>query len=361
MEVLFGLPILGFVFQFLAYLVDAIFTTNLTAQTLQLATPIALGALCGVMNERSGIVNIGIEGMMLTAAFVGFMAAMVVHEAMPADRGAFLGATPALIIGVLAAIGAGMLVSLLHAWLSISVRADQIISGTVINITALGLTGYLNRLIKPGGSAGTFDTLQLPAELYDLPLIGWILRMFLSSGPITTSVIIFVIVLQIMLFRSRWGLRTRAVGEHPRAADTVGIDVIRVRYRNVILGGVFAGLAGAWLTLEFNASFQNGMSANRGFIALAAVIFGRWTPIGAFGGALLFMVSEALGIAIRSNPPPGDLGVFLSGIQASYPSLYNNFFGALPYLLTLIVLAGVVGRSIPPAAVGQPYTKEGAT
>ena len=156
--------------------------------------------------------------------------------------------------------------------------------------------------------------------------------MFFTSGPITTSVIFLVIVLQIMLFRSRWGLRTRAVGEHPRAADTVGIDVIRVRYRNVILGGIFAGLAGAWLTLEFNASFQNGMTANRGFIALAAVIFGRWTPIGAFGGALLFMVWEALGIAIRSNPPPGDLGVFLSGIQASYPSLYNNFFGvaALP-------------------------------
>jgi ABC-type uncharacterized transport system permease subunit len=360
MDILFGIPVLGFVFQFLAYLIDAIFTTNLPAQTLQLATPIALGALCGIMNERSGIVNIGIEGMMLTAAFVGFMAAMVVHEAMPADRGPFFGATPALIVGVLAAIGAGMLVSLLHAWLSISVRADQIISGTVINITALGLTGYLNRLIKPGGSAGTFDTIQLPPELYDLPLVGWILRMFLSSGPITTSVIIFVIVLQIMLFRSRWGLRTRAVGEHPKAADTVGIDVIRVRYRNVILGGVFAGLAGAWLTLEFNASFQNGMSANRGFIALAAVIFGRWTPIGAFGGALLFMVSEALGIAIRSNPPPGDLGVFLSGIQASNPSIYNNFFGALPYLLTLIVLAGVVGRSIPPAAVGRPYVKEGA-
>jgi ABC-type uncharacterized transport system permease subunit len=361
MDALFGIPVLGFVFQFLAYLIDAIFTTNLPAQTLQLATPIALGALCGIMNERSGIVNIGIEGMMLTAAFVGFMAAMVVHEAMPADRGLFFGATPALIVGVLAAIGAGMLVSLLHAWLSISVRADQIISGTVINITALGLTGYLNRLIKPGGSAGTFDTIQLPAQIYDLPLVGWIFRMFLSSGPITTSVIIFVIVLQIMLFRSRWGLRTRAVGEHPKAADTVGIDVIRVRYRNVVLGGIFAGLAGAWLTLEFNASFQNGMSANRGFIALAAVIFGRWTPIGAFGGALLFMVSEALGIAIRSNPPPGDLGVFLSGIQASYPSIYNNFFGALPYLLTMIVLAGVVGRSIPPAAVGRPYVKEGAS
>jgi ABC-type uncharacterized transport system permease subunit len=361
MDVLFGLPVLGFVFQFLAYLVDAVFTTNLPAQTLQLATPIALGALCGVMNERSGIVNIGIEGMMLTSAFVGFMAAVVVSEAMPATPGPIFGITPALIVGLLAAVGSGMLVSALHAWLSISVRADQIISGTVINITALGLTAYLNRLIRPSGSAGTFDVIRPPDELLNLPIVGWIFRMFLTSGPITTSVIILVVVLQILLFRSRWGLRTRAVGEHPRAADTVGIDVIRVRYRNVILGGVFAGLAGAWLTLEFNASFQNGMTANRGFIALAAVIFGRWTPIGAFGGALLFMVSEALGIAIRSNPPPGDLGIFLSGVQSSFPSIYNNFFGALPYLLTLIVLAGVVGRSIPPAAVGRPYVKEGAS
>ncbi len=361
MDVVFDIPVIGYVLQFLAYLVDAIFTTNLPAQTLQLATPIALGALCGVMNERSGIVNIGIEGMMLTAAFVGFMAAMVLHEAMPSSRDTIFGATPALLVGLLAAIGAGMLVSLLHAWLSISVRADQIISGTVINIIALGLTGYLNRLIKPGGSAGTFATISLPPELVDLPIVGWIFRMFLTSGPITTSVIIFVVLLQILLFRSRWGLRTRAVGEHPRAADTVGIDVIRVRYRNVVLGGIFAGLAGAWLTLEFNASFQNGMSANRGFIALAAVIFGRWTPLGAFGGALLFMFSEALGIAIRSNPPPGDLGVFLSGIQADFPSLYNNTFGALPYLLTIIVLAGVIGRSIAPAAVGRPYVKEGAS
>jgi simple sugar transport system permease protein len=313
------------------------------------------------MNERSGIVNIGIEGMMLTSAFVGFMAAVVVSEAMPATPGPIFGITPALIVGLLAAVGSGMLVSALHAWLSISVRADQIISGTVINITALGLTAYLNRLIRPSGSAGTFDVIRPPEELLNLPIVGWIFRMFLTSGPITTSVIILVVILQILLFRSRWGLRTRAVGEHPRAADTVGIDVIRVRYRNVILGGVFAGLAGAWLTLEFNASFQNGMTANRGFIALAAVIFGRWTPIGAFGGALLFMVSEALGIAIRSNPPPGDLGVFLSGVQSSFPSIYNNFFGALPYLLTLIVLAGVVGRSVPPAAVGRPYVKEGAS
>ena len=362
MEFLFGIPILGFVFQFVAYLIDAIATTNLAPQTLQLATPIALGALCGVMNERSGIVNIGIEGMMLTSAFVGFMAAMIASESgLPNDPGPVFGATPALLIGVVAAILAGMLVSVLHAWLCVSVRADQIISGTVINITALGLTGYLNRLISPSGSAGTFQPFRPPAELVDLPLVGWIFKMFLAVGPISMSVIVFVVILQILLFRSRWGLRTRAVGEHPRAADTVGIDVIALRYRNVILGGIFAGLAGAWLTLEFNASFQNGMTANRGFIALAAVIFGRWTPIGAFGGALLFMFSEALGIAIRTDPPPGELGIFLSGIQADFPSIYNNLFGALPYLLTIIVLAGVVGRSVAPAAVGKPYVKEGAT
>jgi simple sugar transport system permease protein len=361
MDFLFQLPLLGFIFQFIAYLIDAIATTNLAPQTLQLATPIALGALCGVMNERTGVVNIGIEGMMLIAAFAGFMVALLVSEAMgPVEPGPIFGATPALIIGVLAAIAAGMIMSLLHAWLSVSIRANQIISGTVINILALGLTGYINRLVKPTGSAGSFDSFQPPDWLIDLPLVGWIFDMFLSCGPITMSVIVFVVILQVMLFRSRWGLRTRAVGEHPRAADTVGINVFSLRYRNVIIGGIFAGLAGAWLTLEYGSSFQNNMTANRGFIALAAVIFGRWTPLGAFGGALLFMFSEALGIAIRADPPPGDLGVFLSGIQASYPSLYNNFFGAMPYLLTLIVLAGVVGRSIPPAADGQPYEKERA-
>lgn len=362
MEVLYGIPVLGFVIQFIVYLVEAVTTTNLAPITLTLATPIALGALCGVMNERSGIVNIGIEGMMLTSAFVGFMAAMVVHEAMPdTEPSAFFGFTPAILVGLVAAVLAGMLVSALHAWLCITVRADQIISGTVINIIALGLTGYLNRLLRPTGSAGSLDPFRPPPELLDLPLVGWLVRMFLGVGPITMSVIVLVIILQVLLFRSRWGLRTRAVGEHPRAADTVGVNVIALRYRNVILGGIFAGLAGAWLTLEQTASFQNGMTANRGFIALAAVIFGRWTPLGAFGAALLFGASEALGVAIRSNPPPGDMGAFLTSIQVEFPSLYNNFFGALPYLLTLIILAGVVGRSIAPAAVGRPYVKEGAS
>jgi len=361
MDALLDIPVLGFILQFLIYLVNVIVNGHIAPIILGLATPIALGALCGVMNERSGVVNIGIEGMMLFSAYVAFMTALFVHQAFPAKPSPFFGATPALILGVVAAIAAGVLISLLHAWLSISVRADQIISGTIINITALGLTSYLNRLIKPFDSAGTFQSFRPPAGLVNLPGVGWLFEMFTAVGPIAMSVIVIVIIIQILLFRSRWGLRTRAVGEHPKAADTVGINVIRLRYRNVLIGGVFAGLAGAYLTLEATGSFQNNMTAGRGFIALAAMIFGRWTPLGAFGGALLFMGSQAVGVAIRLAPPAGDLGTFLAGIQQAYPSIYNNFFTGLPYLLTIIVLAGVVGRSIPPAADGRPYEKESST
>src|SRR5688572_32483730 len=203
--------------------------------------------------------------------------------------------------------------------LSISVRADQIISGTIINITALGLTSYLNRLIKPFDSAGTFKSFRPPTELVNLPGVGWLFEMFMAVGPIAMSVIVFVIIVQILLFRSRWGLRTRAVGEHPKAADTVGVNVIRLRYRNVLMGGLFAGLAGAYLTLEATGSFQNNMTAGRGFIALAAVIFGRWTPLGAFGAALLFAYSGAFGQAVRIRPPGAEFPD-LSGIMAAIPS-----------------------------------------
>lgn len=361
MEVLLDIPVLGFILQFIGYLGHVIVNGHIAPIILGLATPIALGSLCGIFNERSGIVNIGIEGMMLFSAYVAFMTALYVHQAFPTDPGWIFGATPALIMGVIAAIAAGMLISLLHAWLSISVRADQIISGTIINITALGLTSFLNRLIKPFDSAGTFDSFRPPAWLIELPVVGWLIEMFTAVGPIAMSTIVLVIVIQVLLFRSRWGLRTRAVGEHPKAVDTVGINVIQLRYRNVLLGGIFAGLAGAYLTLEATGSFQNGMTTGRGFIALAAMIFGRWTPLGAFGGALLFMGSQALGVAIRLAPPAGDLGAFLAGLQQSYPSIYNNFFVGLPYLLTIIVLAGVVGRSVPPAADGRPYEKESAT
>jgi simple sugar transport system permease protein len=355
MDIVYGIPIIGVLFQFIGYVIDV--TPGIAPIVLGLAAPIALGALCGVMNERSGIVNIGIEGMMLSGAFAGFLAAGLWHQAFPAEAWGVFGITPALLVGVVVAIGVAMLLSLLHAWLSITVAADQIISGVIINVAALGLTGYLNRLLispNPRLGAGTFATFRLPPEVVDIPVIGWLLEMFLEQGPIAMSVIVFVVVLQVLLFRSRWGLRTRAVGEHPRAAETVGIDVVRLRYRNVIMAGVFAGLAGAYLTLEGTSSFQNNMTAGRGFIALAAVIFGRWTPIGAFAGALLFAYSGAFGQAVRIRPP-GDDYPDLGAIMAAVPS---QVYGALPYIVTIIILAGVVGRSIAPAAVGRPYEKE---
>jgi general nucleoside transport system permease protein len=358
MEAVYGIPVVGVLLQFIGYVIEV--TPGIAPIVLGLAAPIALGALCGVMNERSGIINIGIEGMMLSAAFAGFLAAGLWHQAFPAEAWGPFGVTPALLVGVVTAVVVAMLLSALHAWLSITIEADQIISGVIINVAALGLTGYLNRLLigpNPRLGAGTFATFRLPPEVVDIPVIGWILEMFAEQGPVAMSVIVFVLVMQILLFRSRWGLRTRAVGEHPRAAETVGIDVIRLRYRNVIIAGVFAGLAGAYLTLEGTSSFQNGMTTGRGFIALAAVIFGRWTPIGAFAGALLFAYSGAFGQAVRIRPP-GDEYADLGAIMAAIPS---QVYGALPYIVTIVILAGVVGRSIAPAAVGRPYAKEAQT
>jgi simple sugar transport system permease protein len=314
---------------------------------LALATPLALGALCGVLNERSGVVNIGIEGIMLTSAFTGYLVGFALHDS--------IGSGAAIALGVLAAVVTGALMGLLHAWLSVTVRTDQIIAGTIINIAAFGVTGYFNRLIiSPSGKggAGVITPAALPHALVTVPFIGPILAMFFNQGPIAMSVLFIVIILQVLLFRSRWGLRTRAVGEHPKAADTVGINVFRQRYLNVIAGCALAGLAGAYLTLESTGSFQNGMTGGRGFIALAAMIFGRWTPIGAFGGALLFGTATALGVVVHVRPPSGNLGIVMQGI----PSFW---YAALPYLLTIVILAGVVGRSTPPAADGIPYEKEG--
>jgi len=301
-------------------------------------------------------VNIGIEGMMLASAFVGWFVASVVSQAIPADPSPFLGVTPALLIGLIAAVLCGMAVSAIHAWLSVSLRVDQIISGTIINIVAAGVTGYLDVLFStnPLPTAGKFEAFAPPDWLTTLPVVGWLFKAFLEQGPITLSMIVLVVMLEVLLFRSRWGLRTRAVGEHPKAAETVGIDVIRMRYQNVIMGGVFAGLAGAWFTLDFGNQFTSGMTGGRGFIALAAMIFGRWRPVGAFLAALLFAASSALGIAIRTSPPSGQLGDILTSIP-------EEVFAALPYIVTIIVLAGVVGRSVAPAADGQPYERESAT
>jgi general nucleoside transport system permease protein len=348
------IPVIGFVIQFLGFLIDQL--PVIAHASVAVAIPIGLAALCGVVSERSGVVNIGLEGIMLTAAFIGWsFGAAAVALMGHGDPTPIFGITPPLLVGLVAALLSGMILAALHAWLSISVKADQIISGVIINIAAVGLTGYLNTVISGGSpqGAGGFKPLDVPASVAEIPFIGWLINAIFAQGPIAISAIILVIVVQILLFRTRWGLRTRAVGEHPRAAETVGVNVIRLRYRNVILSGAIAALGGAYLSMELTTSFQAGMSAGRGFIGLAAMIVGRWTPIGAFGAALLFASSTAIGRAITISSPTGNLGQVLQSIP-------SQFYDALPYLVTIIILAGVIGRSVPPAADGQPYEREAA-
>jgi len=351
------IPILGFVIQFLQFLIDQL--PIIAQAAVAISIPILLAALCGVVSERSGVVNIGLEGMMLTAAFVGWGVGAAAVAMLPADLAAIktdvFGITLPLLIGLGAALLSGMILALAHAWVSITVRADQIISGVIINIAAVGLTGYLNTLVSgssPRG-AGSFTPLTVPDNIASIPVIGWIITAIFDQGPIAISAIVLVVVLQILLFRTRWGLRTRAVGEHPRAAETVGINVIRLRYRNVIASGAIAALGGAYLSMELNNSFQTEMTQGRGFIGLAAMIVGRWSPLGAFGAALLFSSAQAISRAITFAAPDNATGDFLKSIP-------QQFWGAMPYIVTIIVLAGVVGRSMPPAADGQPYEREAA-
>jgi simple sugar transport system permease protein len=353
-QFLYSIPVVGFVFEFFGYLIAIL--PVIAPATMKESVPIGFAALCGVMCERSGVVNIGIEGTMLVAAFVGWTAGVYLEPVLGSTIGPVFGVTPTLLVALVLAVLAGVLVSFAHAWLSISVKADQIISGTIINIAAFGITGYLISLLSTSSpeGAGQFRPWNPPDALSNLPGVGWLFDTIFAQGPLTIGLIVIAIAFQIALFRTRWGLRSRAVGEHPRAAETVGIDVIRLRYRNVMLGGALAGLGGAFLSMEGTASFQPGMTVGKGFIGLAAMIVGRWTPLGAFGAALLFASSVGISQAIVIAPPPGQLGAALTSLPA-------QFFDALPYLVTIIILAGVVGRSIPPAADGQPYEREAAT
>jgi ABC-type uncharacterized transport system permease subunit len=351
---LYDIPIIGLLFQLIGYLIS-IFPT-IAPIVMQASVPIAFAALCGVMCERAGVVNIGIEGMMLTAAFVGWAAGVFLVPVLGNGPELLFGATPALLISFGLAIVSGVVVALVHAWLSISVKADQIISGTIINIAAFGVTGYLNTLLarsSPVG-AGRFEAIALPPEVVQLPFVGWLINTLLGQGPLVLALLVIMILFQVLLFRSRWGLRTRSVGEHPRAAETVGIDVIKLRYRNVMMGGALAAMGGAYLSMDLSASFQQGMTVGRGFIGLAAMIVGRWTPLGAFGAALLFASSVGIGQSIRIVPPSGDL----AQLGALLSALPRQFFDALPYLVTIVILAGVIGRSVPPAADGIPYERE---
>jgi general nucleoside transport system permease protein len=298
----------------------------LFASMLRYATPLIFGALGGMFSERSGVVNVGLEGMMLMGAFFGIMAADKLDSW-------FFG----LVIGILS----GGAMGLLHAIWSVHLRADQIISGFAINFLALGLTGYL--FIDIYGQEGTpTDIPSIPnvrlSFLDDVPFIGDI---FGNLNLMIWVALILIPLSWLVLFKTPLGLRIRAVGEHPRAADTVGIDVYRIRYGAVIASGMLAAAGGAFLSIGFVNSFNENMTAGRGFIALAAVIFGNWRPFGAAAACLLFGFSSALAQRLPE-----------------YSESAAVLFQALPYVLTLIAVAGVIGRSIPPAADGRPYQKQ---
>jgi simple sugar transport system permease protein len=304
------------------YRINPLVTAAVLASALRQSTPLVLGALCGLLGERSGVMNIGIEGQMLFAAFVGFMVNVW---------------TGNLILAVAAGILAGGLAGLLLAFMTVTLRVDQIIAGVVLNILSLGLTGYFYRVgLSTAGKLGAFPL----RPLNEIPLIGAVL---FNNPPITYLTILLVFIVHFVLFHTPWGLRTRAVGEHPAAADTLGISVIRVRYVNLILGGAIAGLAGAFLTLEAVGSFERGMTNGRGFVALAVMIFGKWTPLGAWGAALLFGLATAVQTQLQFG---------------GHIAIPHQFVGMLPYLLTVIVLAGFVGGMRAPAGLGKPYNKE---
>jgi general nucleoside transport system permease protein len=305
---------------------DVVTWSALIAATLRYATPLTFGALAGIVSERSGVVNVGIEGMMLTGAFFGIFGADLLDS---------------WFLGLLVGMAAGGVLALLHAFFSIHLRADQIVSGMALNFLALGVTGYV--FLDHYGDQGTPDNIS---RVPDVSIPGVKNLSFFGDAIGKTNLLIWlsllgVILLAVFLFRTPQGLRLRSVGEHPRAAETVGISVMRVRYAAVVASGMLAALGGAYLSIGFVGSFNQGMTAGRGFIALAAVIFGKWRPAGALAAALLFGFSTALAQRLPAFSPSAAV-----------------LFQALPYVLTLIAVAGIIGRSRPPEAVGQPYVKE---
>jgi ABC-type uncharacterized transport system permease subunit len=306
---------------------NAIFSTGLIAAMLRFATPLAFAAIGGVFSERSGVVNIGLEGMMLVGAFFGIWATVW---------------SGSWAVGILMAMAFGGLFALVHAFFSIHLRTDQIVSGFAINFLALGLTGYLFRSIY--GTQGTpsdvarIPDVRLPEFLREIPYFGAI---FGQLNLMIWLMFALLIAAWLVLFKTPVGLRLRSVGEHPRAADTVGINVYAVRYAGVVASGMLAALGGAYLSIGFGGAFNENMTQGRGFIALAAVILGKWSPLGAFGATLLFGFGFAISIPLQRE----------ADISA-------NLLSTLPYVLTLIALVGVIGRSIPPAAVGRPYVKQ---
>jgi simple sugar transport system permease protein len=298
----------------------------LIAAMLRFATPLVLAAMGGMLSERSGVINIGLEGMMLMGAFFGIFVADL---------------SSSWFVGALAGMAAGGVLALVHAIFSIAFRADQVVSGFAVNFLALGITGYV--FIAHYGDQGTPGDVPRVPEL-TLPVIediGFLGDAIGSASLLTWAALLLVPLLAVFLFRSPNGLRLRSVGEKPRAADSVGVPVTRTRYLAVIASGLLAGLGGVYLSVGLVGSFNENMTDGRGFIALAAVIFGGWRPAGALAAALLFGFSSA--VAQRLPAFSESLAVL---------------FQALPYVLVLIVVAGLIGRSRPPAALGVPYVKE---
>ncbi len=326
--VVFGL----FVLAFLAWAArdNSFNLVGMLQATLIRATPIALGAFSGVIAERAAIINIAIEGMMLTAALISVVVAS---------------ATGSLWLGLIAGVLIGGLLGLLHGVMSIQFKVDQIISGTAINILATGITGFIVKrfFIDPNindkfNHSAIFPPIHIPL-LSSIPVLGPI---FFTVNILPYLMFLVLIALHITLFYTRWGLRTIAVGEHPKAADTLGVNVFKVRYVNITLSGMIAGLGGAYFTIGRVGQFDELMTAGRGFIGLAAMIFGKWTPLGSLGASLLFGFADS----------------FQQKIQILIPGFPSEFLLAAPYVITMIVLAGVVGRAIAPAADGIPYEKD---
>ena len=305
---------------------DVFVWSALIAAMLRFATPLVFGALGGIICERSGVINIGLEGMMLMGAFFGIFGADL---------------TGSWWLGVLIGMASGGALALIHALFSIQFRADQVVSGFAMNLLALGITGYV--FIAHYGDQGTPDdiprvpVLTLPG-IDEIPFVGDAIG---RASLLTWLALLLVPLLALYLFRTPRGLRLRSVGEKPRAADSVGVPVIRTRYLAVIASGLLAALGGVYLSIAFLGSFSQNLTAGRGYIALAAVIFGAWRPAGALAAALLFGFSSALAQRLPA-----------------FSESTAVLFQALPYVLTLIVVAGVIGRTRPPAAIGVPYVKE---
>ena len=326
---LLSIALIAFVFGFLTWSAagKSMSLVGIFQTTLYRAVPITFAALSGVLCERAGVVNIAIEGMLLSGSFVAAVVASVTGNNWA---------------GLIAAIVTGGLLAAVLAVLAIRYLVNQIIAGTVINIFAAGITAFLaTRVLSQNKALNTpprFDPIVVPV-LSDIPIIG---PVFFSGSFFVYAMFVLVGLIHFALFYTRYGLRVRSVGEHPRAADTVGINVQFTRYRNVILGGMVAGVGGAYFTLGSTGSFERDMTAGRGFIGLAAMIFGGWTPIGAFLASLIFGFADAL----QSR---------LSILGSAVPS---EFLLMIPYITTIVVVAGFVGRVRMPAADGTPYTKE---